>query len=173
MQWYTFSEGQRRRPAPDFRLPSGRGGSAALDDYRGQRNLVLFFTHDGECSPCQALLRDLAARHTEYQSEDAQVVAIVPEARSNVAEMQSSLDLPFPLLADPDNQVRRGYLELIPDRSETIDVVFVMDRYGAPYAAVLGPEPGDPAVHEEILEWLGFIEIQCPECGISEWPVEA
>ena len=127
----------------------------------------------GECSTCQALLRDFAARHSEYRSEDAEVVAFVPELRSTAAELQASLGLPFPLLADSENKVRRSYLELMPDRSEVSNVVFVIDRYGAPYAAVVGSKPGDPAVHEEILEWLGFIEIQCPECGIAEWPVEA
>jgi hypothetical protein len=77
------------------------------------------------------------------------------------------------VLADPENKVRRSYLELMPDGSQEGNVVFVIDRYGAPYAALAGAEAGDPAVHEEILEWLAFIGIQCPECGIAEWPVEA
>lgn len=75
------------------------------------------------------------------------------------------------MLADPENKVRCRYLELMPGGSQE-NVVFVIDRYGAPYAALAGAEAGDPAVHEEILEWLGFIGIQCPECGIAEWPVE-
>jgi hypothetical protein len=59
------------------------------------------------------------------------------------------------------------------DGSEANNVVFIIDRYGAPYTALVGAEPGDPALHREILEWIGFIEMQCPECGIAEWPVEA
>jgi hypothetical protein len=42
-------------------------------------------------------------------------------------------------------------------------MVFVIDRYGAPYAAVVGADPADPGLHAELLEWLSFIELQCPE----------
>jgi hypothetical protein len=49
---------------------------------------------------------------------------------------------------------------------------FVLDRYGAPYAATVANEPGDEDLHTELLEWLDYIELQCPECGVAEWLVE-
>jgi hypothetical protein len=42
-------------------------------------------------------------------------------------------------------------------------MLFVLDRYGAPYAALTGPELDDPGLQQEVLEWLAFIEVQCPE----------
>jgi peroxiredoxin len=32
--------------APDFKLPSGRGGEIALSDYRGKSHLYLFFIRE-------------------------------------------------------------------------------------------------------------------------------
>jgi len=31
-------------PAPNFRLASAQGGEIALEDYRGQRNVILWFS---------------------------------------------------------------------------------------------------------------------------------
>ena len=47
--------------------------------------------------------------------------------------------------------------------------VFVTDRFREIFAAYLPARgPGLPDV-KEILEWLVFINIQCPECGVPEW----
>jgi peroxiredoxin len=172
MKWHTFSEGQRRRRAPDFPLTTIQGRTVALDDYRGQHNLVLFFTHNGDCASCEALLRDFAARRADYRAQDAQVVAIVSATAANVGRLQAELNLSYPLLADPQADAHRAYMHLIPDEPGEKSAVFVIDRYGAPYAALIDADPDDPTVHEEILDWLAFIEVQCPECGIAEWPVE-
>jgi peroxiredoxin len=173
MKWYSFGEAQRRRRAPDFRLTAAGGQAVTLDDYRRQHNLVLFFTHNSDCASCEALMRDFAARRADYRAQDAQVVAIVPATQERVRHLQADLNLSYPLLADPQAAAQRAYMQLIPDAPGDKNAVFVIDRYGAPYAALVDAVPDDPAVHEEILDWLGFIEVQCPECGIAEWPVGA
>jgi peroxiredoxin len=173
MKWYSFSEGQRRRRAPDFRLTAAGGQAVTLDDYRRQHNLVLFFTHNGDCASCEALMRGFTARRADYRAQDAQVVAIVPDTQERVRRLQAGLNLSYPLLADSQADTQHAYMQLIPDAPGDKNAIFVLDRYGAPYAALVGAVPDDPAVHEEILDWLGFIEVQCPECGIAEWPVGA
>ena len=165
MQWHIFTEDRRRSPAPSFRLPSSQGKPFSPDDQRGWGNLVLFFGHDRTCSRCQAALQEFAARRIEYGAVEAKIVPVLPNTGAQVA----ALTYPFPVLADPDGAVRARYGELVGvesfgSRSSHDPVMFfVLDRYGAPYAATVLDEPDDPELQLGLLEWLDFIEIQCPE----------
>jgi peroxiredoxin Q/BCP len=38
--------------APDFKLPALRGGEVALSDYRGKKNVVLFFYPKDDSPGC-------------------------------------------------------------------------------------------------------------------------
>ena len=85
------------------------------------------------------------------------------------------LELPFPVLADPGGRVRQAYAGLMDESlvNEGDTLLFVLDVYGAPYSAyvsALGSALGSaqdglysPALHEDVLKWLEFIGMQCPE----------
>src|SRR5262245_39978744 len=49
--------------------------------------------------------------------------------------------------------------------------ICIADRYGEVYFSDFCGTAGSSA--DDVLEWLRFIEIQCPECGVSEWPSAA
>ena len=165
MQWHIFTEDRRRSPAPSFRLPSSQGKPFSPDDQRGWANLVLFFAHDRSCQRCQAALQEFAARRIEYGAVEAKVIPILPNSAAQVA----ALTYPFPVLADLEGTARARYAELVGvDASASSArhgrvMLFVLDRYGAPYAAAVLEEPDDPELQVDLLEWLDFIEIQCPE----------
>jgi len=90
-------------------------------------------------------------------------LVVVPTPVAELAVAETAEAYPFPLLADPEGTTRRAYAALLPGEPDEGAMVFVLDRYGAPYAALICPEPDDPALPREVLEWLGFIELQCPE----------
>jgi peroxiredoxin len=58
--------------APPFRLPDLKGGTVALEDFRGRR-LLLVFT-DPDCGPCDDLGPQLARFHREH--EGASIVMV-------------------------------------------------------------------------------------------------
>lgn len=163
MEWFSFSHGQQHRPAPSFRLKSSRGEPVALADYRGRRNLVLLFLHRLDCPGCHAALQNLAKHRLEYQEHEAQVLVVVPTPMAELTVVETTEAHPFPLLADQEGVTRRAYAALLPGEPAEEAMLFVLDRYGAPYAALICPEPDDPALPREVLEWLAFIELQCPE----------
>ena len=162
MRWHSFAEGDRWRPAPAFRLASAEGRLIALSDYRGRANLVLFFAHSAECPACRAALESFIARQADYRQQEAEVVIVLPTPEE-AAALRSKLALPFPLLADPDGATRQAYARLLNSTGEGDAMLFVLDRYGAPFVAAIAGEPDDPMLHGEILDWLAFIEMQCPE----------
>ena len=166
LTWILFDEADHRRPAPYFRLPSALGRPVALDDYRGRDNLVLFFAHSVGCQDCVAALRSFASHMPAYNRQESVILAIFPDPVEEI-HVSGLLDLPFPLLEDSGSAVRRKYAGLMAESLvEAGDVLlFVLDRYGAPYTALVGDELGIGAegFHRETLKWLEYIELQCPE----------
>jgi peroxiredoxin len=164
--WILFDEADHRRPAPYFRLPSALGRPVALDDYRGRDNLVVFFAHSTGCPDCAAALGSFASRMPAYNRQEGVILAIFPDPVEEI-RVSGLSDLPFPLLADTGGEVRRIYAALMAE--SLVDdgdvLLFVLDRYGAPYAALVGSESGIGAegFHHETLKWLEYIELQCPE----------
>jgi hypothetical protein len=41
-------------------------------------------------------------------------------------------------------------------------MLFILDRFGVPWAAWVGKEPDD-RTWKEVWDWLVYISIQCPE----------
>ncbi len=169
MRWFRFSHIQRDRPTPPFRLPSSQGEPVSPADYLGRSNLVLLFLPGLDSPGCRRALEHFAAHRQEYEEQATQILAIFsgPGAESVLKEGR---DFPFPLLADPEGDVRQAYAALLPEPVGAEPMVFVLDRYRGPLAALVSPELENPAIHREILQWLMFVEIQCPECGAPEWP---
>lgn len=81
--------------------------------------------------------------------------------------------LQLSLLADPGKRVRTAHVRLMDESlvSENDAMLFVLDLCAAPYTAAIGAELDDLSLHNEALKWLQFIGMQCPERGISEWPM--
>jgi hypothetical protein len=59
-------------------------------------------------------------------------------------------------------QDRRGQAEM---------AVYVTDRFGEVFATFRESEKQAMPGVQEILEWLTFVNSQCPECSPPEWPV--
>jgi thioredoxin-dependent peroxiredoxin len=127
--------------APDFSLPNAAAGPdpfslAALPD--DVAFVVLLFQRDHYCTNCRSQVRDVAERIEEFRSRGAEVVSIVPEPLERVEEWQSSYELPYPLLADPEATVGTAYDQpvrfgLLGNRSDffgRMPEVVIVDRRG-------------------------------------------
>ena len=152
---------------PAFTLPGMDEPPVILEEYRGRTNLVLVFVGDElGGSPVTGLLEELVARTHTLRAELAQVVV--------VATSRPAADLPngqeaFPVVLDEDARVHRraGAIDAV---GRPTPAVFVTDRFREIFGAYLpGHGPALPSA-QEIIEWLVFINIQCPECGAPEWP---
>jgi len=91
----------------------------------------------------EALARGLAAREAELKALEAQAYLLAQAPRPS----------PLPLLLDPEGAL----LGAIPEGG-----VLVADAFLEVYH--LGPVRDE----EEVLEWLRFVEAQCPECVLPE-----
>lgn len=135
---------------PNFTLPTPGGESVSLWDFRQRRPVVLFF-----CGKPDNLPENLREYFPRYRSLGAEVLAIV-------SEHPSEEPMPFRILLDENGVVTERLSKKVPS-------VALLDRFGELRARWEAPWKDGPE-HEEILEELVFVESECPECGVSEWP---
>jgi len=115
--------------APDFTLPSQLGDNVTLSEYFGKKNVVLYFYPKDESPGCTreaCAFRDSYELFTDLGAEVIGVSADSVESHKAFAEHHN---LPFTLLSDVDNSVRKLYGATsslgIPGR-----VTFIIDKKG-------------------------------------------
>jgi peroxiredoxin len=95
--------------APDFTLPDQNGTPVSLSATLRRGPVVLTFFRGGWCPFCMISLRALARATPALRRHGAEVLAISPQPSRQSAAMVETSALPFPVLADHDNQVARRY----------------------------------------------------------------
>jgi len=131
-----------------------------------RKNLVMLFCHGGECSLCRESLKMCAENYKELVKLEAEMVAISSDSLDMMRNLSDELDLPYPLLSDPEGRVIEKYTYWRGDEKATLPSVFVRDRYGAPYYQFMANNIAELPERAEILRWLDFIQRQCPVCSI-------
>jgi peroxiredoxin Q/BCP len=116
--------------APDFRLPSLRGGEVGLSDFAGQKNVVLFFYPKDETAGCTAEACGFRDAFEDFVAAGAEVIGISSDSVESHESFARHHRLPMQLLSDKDGRVRELYgvkstFGLIPGRE-----TFVIDRQG-------------------------------------------
>ncbi len=142
----------RNRLAPDFELPSMRGGKVRLSDYRGKIVILNFWTKT--CRPCLEEMPSLATlgKAVAKQPEVVLLTITTDESAEDArATMKSVLggDPPFTVLIDSENVVvREKYgTKLFPE-------TWFVDKSGIIRARFDGPRDWDGALPLDIAKSL-------------------
>ena len=154
---------------PDFVLFSTEGARVRISDYRGKRNVVLIFCRVGRSESVRNLLRDLSKWYREFVSEDAELFAVIQGERHKAGELNRSGLLPYPVLMDTEGHVHDRFGAPVPAQ-DPLPMVCVADRYGEIRHVCRAGDPKTSCGAQEILDWVRFINLECPECGVSDWP---
>ena len=149
-----------------FELVSASGRVIQLSDYRGRSNLVLVFT-DHKAATAQ-LLTEMAQRYEEFKREEAEIVAVAKCSREACGRIKGQLKLPFPVLSDEDGRLHHEFGAS--DQQGNAAAAYVTDRYAEVFAVYRTRDGQTLPRAAEILQWLEFINSQCPECEPPEWP---
>lgn len=144
--------------APLFTLHASDTSEVSLSDYAGRNVVVLFFplAFTGVCTEELCTVRDAL---TEFDSMDADVVAISVDSPFTLAKFKEVEHLNFPLLSDFNKEVSRQYGSLYDTFAFGMEGVskrsaFVVDKEGVVrYAEVLesaGDLPNFAAIKETL-----------------------
>ena len=116
--------------APEFALPSQSGEVVKLSDFRGEKLVVVYFYPRDFTRGCELEARTFATSYDSFRRLDAEILGVSSDSVETHRDFASKFKLPFPLLSDSENRVRRLYrvaatFGLIPGR-----VSYIVDREG-------------------------------------------
>jgi len=116
--------------APAFTLPKQSGTSVNLGDLLGQKPIVLYFYPKDDTPGCTAESCAFRDSYAIFQEAGAEVIGISADTPTSHQQFAVKYRLPFILLSDTDNRVRKLYgvpptLFVLPGR-----VTYVIDQQG-------------------------------------------
>lgn len=148
-----FRRGDR---VPSATVTAQPGGERfELRPSRGPRVFVTL--HGTDCHECVEYVKEIAAAREPVEAWGADLVIVSGEASSPADHFLRQLDLT--VIEDPDHRLSRGRLEVI-----------IADEWGEVHFASNGEGTHSPLPPEEVVEWVKFVAIQCPECEGPEGP---
>ncbi len=122
-------------PAPDFEAKLDNDAPFRLADYRGKKNVVLYFYPKDFTSGCTKEACAFRDNYEEVEQHNAVVVGVSSDQADSHQAFREKHNLPFPLIPDPEKQVIKlydagGFLGFI-----TARVTYVIDKEGVIRAA--------------------------------------
>jgi peroxiredoxin Q/BCP len=116
--------------APNFTLTSQTGKRVSLNDYLGKRAVVVYFYPKDNTPGCTKESCAFRDRYAIFHQAGAEVIGISADSPQSHQQFAGKYDLPFQLLSDTDNQVRKLFgvpnsMWVLPGR-----VTYVIDRQG-------------------------------------------
>jgi peroxiredoxin Q/BCP len=115
--------------APDFTLTSQNNSSVSLRDFQGKAVVLYFYPKDDTpgCTAQSCAFRD---QYEVFKAAGAEVIGVSGDSPESHQKFAARYQLPFTLLSDKDNQVRKSYgattaFGLIPGR-----ITYVIDQQG-------------------------------------------
>jgi len=151
-----------------FTLPCVDGGEIRLSDYRGRFNLVLVFT-DGRPETA-SLLSEMTRRYGEFKNSEAEILVVAQLTSDEALRMKERVGLPCPVLVDEDGRIHRE-VGASDSQENPAAAVYVTDRFEEIFGAYRTSEGEPLPTAAEVLNWLEFVNSQCPECEPPEWPL--
>jgi peroxiredoxin len=95
--------------APNFSLLATNGNQISLSDFRGKTNVIVFFIRETSCWQCRTHVTQLGKMYDQFREAGTEVIAILGEDVEKSREYANGINLPFPILADPDRAVYHLY----------------------------------------------------------------
>ena len=145
--------------APNFALPSQSGQMISLQEFLGDRLVVLFFYPKDDTPGCTKQACAFRDDYEEFGKLDAEVLGISSDSLESHKSFAARHNLPFTLLSDEGGEVRKLYgvpntFGLFPGR-----VTYVIDEEGV-VRHVFSSQLGVKKHVEEALQALQIISSQ-------------
>jgi len=95
--------------APSFTLLDQNGKSVSLKDFKGKKNVVVYFYPKAMTPGCTTQACGIRDYKKEFAKAKTEVLAISPDAPEKLKKFEDKQGLNFTLLSDPDHKVADKY----------------------------------------------------------------
>ena len=96
-------------PASDFALFNQRGEKVSLADFRGIKNVLLYFYPKAMTPGCTVQACGIRDSRDQFAELDTVVMAVSPDSVDRLVKFEDKQELNFTLLSDEDHQVIESY----------------------------------------------------------------
>lgn len=115
---------------PNFSLPSQIGATVNIGDLIGKKSLVIYFYPKDDTPGCTAESCAFRDSYEVFTDAGAEVIGISADSPQSHQQFAQKYNLPFTLLSDSDNRVRKLFgvpatLFVLPGR-----VTYIIDKEG-------------------------------------------
>jgi peroxiredoxin Q/BCP len=94
---------------PAFSLKNQAGIEVALKDFKGKKNVVLYFYPKASTPGCTVQACGVRDARTDFDALDTVVLGVSPDAPAKLQKFIDKYDLNFDLLADENHAVAEKY----------------------------------------------------------------
>lgn len=95
--------------APTFSLQNQNGEKVSLKDFKGKKNIVLYFYPKASTPGCTVQACGIKESRSEFEKLDTIVLGVSPDSPAKLTKFIDKYDLNFDLLADEDHSVAETY----------------------------------------------------------------
>jgi peroxiredoxin len=146
---------------PAFSLPGTDGVPHSPWDYKQRENLILLFTSSSTASEGRGLLRAFARQYSEFREELCSILAITADTVLVNLQTQEKLQLPFPLLSDPQGSVIARYTYWDGATKSLSPSIVLTNRYNALYKQWIATNEAELPPITELMESLQYLNLLC------------
>ncbi len=94
--------------AVDFTVNDYKGNIIRLQDYKGEKTLLIFFLF-ATCPFCNLKVHELINNYSSLQAKGLSIIAIFESSVENIAKYVGQQNPPFPIVGDPENNLYTQY----------------------------------------------------------------
>lgn len=95
--------------APAFTLKDQDGNKVSLKDFKGKKNVVLYFYPKAMTPGCTVQACGIRDNKKEFDKRDTVVLGVSPDAVERLPRFIEKQDLNFTLLSDEDHKIAEKY----------------------------------------------------------------
>jgi peroxiredoxin Q/BCP len=121
---------QEGSPAPGFTLKAADGSVISLSQFKGQKNVVLYFYPKDDTPGCTKEACSFRDDQDLLKAKDTVVLGVSLDNQDSHQAFSAKFNLNFHLLSDPDGATAKAYEAFNPEKGYARRVTAIIDKEG-------------------------------------------
>ncbi|MDC0661973.1 peroxiredoxin [Marinobacter sp. SS21] len=113
------------KPVPDFEAQATESQAVRLSDFKGQKNLVIYFYPKDNTPGCTTEGQDFRDRFGDFKANDTVIFGVSRDSLKVHSNFRTKHEFPFQLISDPDETLCKHF-----------DVIKLKKLYGKEYMGI-------------------------------------
>lgn len=102
--------------APDFSLTDLKGNTIKLSDFRGKKNVVVYFYPKDFTPGCTLEATEFAKDYDRFEHNGIEIIGVSPDNTQSHLRFREKIGIPYLLATDTQNEISKKYAVYGPKR---------------------------------------------------------